>query len=188
MAKWGIWGAHRYVWAGAAAPRSIGPDGRPLSKPWRPRSERAQREAVSIRAARPQPRWPRILGWGCIGIALFAAIQPVALERQHVQLSASLLPVHESYGPAIAIPSLVFEAQGSVFGFDQGPTRGPFSLVILAEDYRELGRFGGIVHSPYRAPLELSGLLRRGICYHAYLLCEHFGRQVKSPLITFEWR
>ena len=155
MARWALFAAHRYVWAGAAVPRTVGPDGRPLQRGWRQRSERAAAEAQRIRAARPQSVWPKVLGWVCIGVALWGVLMPVgsmptAVEAsRHVALSTGGRPAPEPRGPAIAISSLRRLPDGEGFGWRAGEVAGPFTFVLLGEDYRRIAVVDGIEAAPW---------------------------------------
>ena len=66
--------------------------------------------------------------------------------------------------------------------------RGPFSLVVLAEEYLPIAQFDGIERSPFRPEAAAAAALKPGTSYVAYLLASHEGRLVKSPLTTFIWR
>ena len=188
MAKWGLWAAHRYVWAGASVPRAIGPDGRPLQKPWRMPSETAVAEATRIRASRAQPWWPRVVGWACIGVACFVALRPMTWVPPHARLSAATVLGPEAPRPMIAISSPHFVPEAAAFRWAEGDVRGPFTMVVLTEELLPLARFDGIEQSPWRPEGAGSELLQPGARYHSYLLGSHLGRQVKSPLITFDWK
>ena len=187
MAKWGLWTANRYVWAGASVPRTIGPDGRPLRRPWRQRSDRAIGQAERIRAMRRQPAWPRVLGWACIGIALGVALRPMTWVSSDVGLSAAALPVPEARGPAIAISELHHVAGAGSFHWETDRQTGSLRFVLLAEDYQTLATLDGIAGSPWYPELAVLGHLQPGATYHAYLVGSVGGRLVKSPLTTFVW-
>lgn len=187
MAKWGLWTAHRYMWAGASVPRTIGPDGRPLRRPWRQRSDRAVGEAERIRAMRRQPVWPRVFGWACIGIAMGVALRPMTWVSSDVGLSAAAPPVPEPRRPAIAIPELEHLATAGAFRWQPGPSAGPFRFVLLAEDYQTLATHDGIEGLPWHPEQEVLSRLEPGVVYHAYLVAPAGGRLVKSPLTTFVW-
>ena len=188
MAKWALWAAHRYVWAGAAAPRTVGPDGRLLQRPWRVRSERAAAEAHRVRAARPQSRWPRLLGWACIGVACVGALMPVGPLPPHVPVSAASGPGPEVRGPAIAISSLTFDEQLGAFRWPELPGVGAYRLVLLGADYREITTFDGIERSPWKPTDELRVSWKPTQTYHAYLLAVANDRTVKSPMVRFVWQ
>ena len=187
MAKWGLWTAHRYVWAGAAVTRKVGADGRLLKRAWRTRSENAVTEANRIRARRPQGIWPRVLGWGCIGVALVTAINPMTWVQPTVEVSAYSGLAPESPGRSIAISSPQYDPSSAGFHWPAGEVSGPYRLVILAEDYLPIAEFDGIEGSTFCPDPESLEALSKGERYAAYLLATHEERAVKSPLISFVW-
>jgi hypothetical protein len=95
--------------------------------------------------------------------------------------------VPEPPGPSIAIPSLHYVDAAAAFRWRHGNVTGPFSLVVLAEDYLPIAQFDGIERSPFRPEGAASAALRPGTSYVAYLLATHEGRKVKSLLTTFVW-
>lgn len=94
----------------------------------------------------------------------------------------------EPPGSSIAISSPHFVDLAGAFRWGPGEVAGPFELVILGEDYREVARFDGIEGSPYRPAGEGQKALEAGKTYAAYLLAASEGRMVKSPLVSFVWR
>ena len=187
MTKWALFAAHRYVWAGAAAPRAIGPNGRPLRRPWRMRSEQVVREAIRRRATRPQPLWPRVLGWTCIGVAILAALMPMGPVPRHVQVSASSRPVPESLPSGNNLAAVAFVAAKREFCWQSANCDPPLSLVLLAADYRELGRVAGAGKTAWQLPDSLRDAVQSGETYHCYVLAKQSGKLTKSPLLTLEW-
>ena len=188
MAKWALWTAHRYVTAGAAVPRTIGPDGRPLARPWRSPRADAVAAARRARAARPQPIWPKVVGWVCIGVASWAALSPVGPLPRHVPLSAAKGPGPDALRPAIAISPVEHLPARGGFRWQAGPTQPPFTFVLLDLDYRELVRVDGIEETPWQPPAHVRELLVTGAVYHAYVLAGQEHDTWKSPLVSFDWR
>ena len=188
MAKWGLWTAHRYIWAGAAVRRQVGADGRSLQRPWRVRSEEAIAEATRIRARRPQGVWSRVLGWGCIGIALVAALQPMSWAQPHLEVSAHGVPAPEAPGRSIAISAPKYDPVEAGFHWSAGDQDGLVSLVVLGDEYREVARFDGIEGSAFFPDQGGAGPLRTGQTYAAYLVGSCDGSVTKSPLVSFVWR
>lgn len=185
MGKWALFAAHRSVQAGAAVPRTVGPDGRCLQRGWRQRSEQAVRSARRIRATRPQSIWPKVLGWVCIGVACVGTLMPVTPLPRHVPVSAAGGPVPEPAARSLQIPALERAPDGSSFAWDAGAIEGPFSIVLLAADYTPLARADGIEASPWRPSNELAEHLLPGQTYHAYVLGGEQHDTVRSPLLTF---
>ncbi len=188
MGKWAVWAAHRYVRAGASAPREVGVDGRPLRRPWRVRSPEAVAKARRVRAARPQAKWPKLLGWACIGVACIAAIRPVGPVPVDVGVSASGAPAPEPAGPALQIAALQFDEQRGCFCWQELPGGGPYAFVLLGADYREIARFDGIGAAAWRPSGAVADALERGVTYHAYVQCVVDHRSVRSPLLRFTQR
>lgn len=152
------------------------------------RSEEAVAEATRIRAARSQAVWPRVLGWAFIGVALAVALNPMTWVQPHLVVSAHGGLVPEPPGRSIAISSPHYVDAAAAFRWREGDVTGPFSLVVLAEDYLPIVQFDGIERSPFRPEEAAAAALRPGTSYSAYLLATHRGRLVKSPLTTFVWR
>ncbi|MGC6487951.1 MAG: hypothetical protein ACON4Z_09925, partial [Planctomycetota bacterium] len=174
----------------ASAPRSGGADGRPLLRPGREPAERAAAEAGRVRAARRQAAWPKLLGWGCIGVACIAAVAPVTPSPWHVEVSAERGPAHEPRRPAMAIASLGFDEQLGAFRWDEpGPaTAAARRFVLLGEDYAQLAVVDGIGPSPWRPTAAQTEGWRRGVPLHGFVLSVVNDRTVKSPMIRFVWR
>ena len=185
MSKWALFAAHRYVRAGAAVPREVGPDGRLLLRPWRQRSSSAVQQAERQRAARPQPLWPRLVGFACIALALFAAFDPVGPMTAHVAASAST-----ATGPRLE-PIVVENAMGP-----DDPVRlrfrwtleGPVTLLLLATDYAELMRREVADGMEWTADAELLALLEAGQTYHVVVRAGTPAQPLQTPLQTFVFR
>tara|TARA_R110002072_G_scaffold67163_4_gene165150 strand:+ start:24851 stop:25120 length:270 start_codon:yes stop_codon:yes gene_type:complete len=88
----------------------------------------------------------------------------------------------------IAVSPLHYVGEADSFRWVEGDIDGPFSMVVLTEDFLPVARFDGIEHSPWRPEGPLAELLQPGVRYHAYLLATQFGREVKSPLTTVDWQ
>lgn len=185
MSKWALFAAHRYVRAGAAVPRVVGPDGKPLLRPWRQRRPVAEQTARRIRACRPQPWWPRLAGFVCIAVALLAALNPVGPMAAHVAASASA-------GPGPRLDRIVVEeslagavARALRLTWPAASPADPVTLVAYAADYTELARRPGVVGTDWNADGELLALLRSGGTYHCLLRSEAQGQPAQSALETF---
>src|SRR5262245_62931456 len=92
MSMGGVTPKH-HLRAGAAAPREVGPDGRALRRPWRIVSPAVMRRVQQHRATRPQPRWPRVFGMACMGVAILALLDPVVPVSRKVPAPSSARPV-----------------------------------------------------------------------------------------------
>ncbi|MGK0299845.1 MAG: hypothetical protein ACI89X_000713 [Planctomycetota bacterium] len=88
----------------------------------------------------------------------------------------------------IGISSPHYVDEAASFRWVEGDIAGPFSMVVLTEGFLPLARFDGIGQSPWRPEGALSELLQPETRYHSYLLATHLGHEVKSPLITFDWK
>ncbi|MFT7534891.1 MAG: hypothetical protein ACI85K_000841 [Hyphomicrobiaceae bacterium] len=88
----------------------------------------------------------------------------------------------------IGISSLYYVDEAAAFRWAEEDIEGPFSMVVLTEEFLPLARFDGIGDSPWRPEGPLAELLHSGNRYHAYLLATHLGREVKSVLTTFDWK
>lgn len=88
----------------------------------------------------------------------------------------------------IAISPLHYVDEAASFRWLEEHIQGPFSLIVLTEGFLPLARFDGIEHSPWRPEGPLAELLQPGTRYYSYLLATHLGREVKSPLTTFDWQ
>jgi hypothetical protein len=184
MSKWALFAAHRYVRAGAAVPREIGPDGRPLARPWRRRPAAAVQMAQRIRAGRPQPRWPRLVGLVCIAVAAQAALDPVGPMAAHVAASASA-------GPGPRLDPIVVEAAVSGelpdlrFRWGSSDPARPVTLLVFATDYSPLTSRSGLVGTGWSADPALLEQLTPGQTYHCVLRAEVGAPPVQTPLTSF---
>jgi hypothetical protein len=182
MAKWAVFSAHRYVVAGAAVPRVVGPDGRLLRRPWRQRSPEAVAAAREVRRARRQAVWPRVLGWACIGMAIWAALDPVGPMASHVAVSAATSPEPEVVRPEVVFPRGDLAAPPGEFTW---VAEGACTLVLLDAGYHELARADGIEGGRYRPTGAFAEAIQTPGAYHWYALAGA-GRQArKSVLETF---
>jgi hypothetical protein len=188
MGKWAVWAAHRYVRAGASAPREVGADGRLLGRPWRVRSPEAVTKARRVRAARPQARWPKLLGWACIGVACVAAIQPVGPMPVDVRVSAATAPAPEPAGRALQIQGLRFDESRGAFRWEHLQGAGPYTFVVLGADYREVARFDGIGAAEWQPSGTVASALQAGATYHAFVRSVADRGTVRSALLRLTWR
>lgn len=185
MSKWALWAAHRYVHAGAAEPRRVGPDGRLLQRPWRMKSLEAQRTASLVRAARPQPWWPRPLGVLCLGVACMFALDPVGPVPTNVAASSSART-----GPRLASPAAI-AASGAAgnsprLAWWPGDASPPFTVVLLDAAYGEILRRDGIEATSWEPEAAFRAALAQGGTFHWYVLGDDHGRPLPSPLATVE--
>jgi len=188
MGKWGLWAAHRYVRAGAAEPRVVGADGKLLQKPWRQRSERAVARARHLRASRRQAPWPKLLGWGCIGVAGLAAFSPVTPLPSHVPVSAEASPEPEQRSRVRSIEGLAFDQQLGAFRWQEPAGAGAYRFVLMGEDYRTVQTIDGIGAPPWRPSAEQSASWKSGVMFHGAVQTVVNDRIVRSPMIRFVWQ
>lgn len=189
MAKWGIWAAHRYVSAGAAAPREYGADGRTLQRPWRLRDAERVMLAARRRAARAQPRWPRLLGWLCIGVAVVAAAAPVGPLPSDGGLSAAGRPGPEATASVVDFDAPQFEPATRTLRW-RVPVgaSGPFTVLLLGADYRPLARRDGIAAASCVLSGELLDAVKAAGAVRAVVLARLGDRIVRSLLAGVEIR
>ncbi len=185
MSKWGLWAAHRYVQAGAAVPRLSGPDGKMLKNPWRIASEQACRTARLHRATRPQPIWPRPLGFLCIGLAVVYAIDPIGPIPSHVAASSSART-----GPRLASLRTIAPAGAgtlpTAFEWRAGEAAGPFTWILVDAGYDELQRRDGIEGARWQPDAQVQTVLQAGGTFHWYVIGDGMGKPVASALATLE--
>jgi len=187
MSKWALWAAHRYVRAGAAVPRLVGPDGRLLARPWRVRSEDAIAAARAVRGLRRQPWWPRLLGLFCIGLACMFAIDPVGSIPTDVAAFSSARPAPRLASPC-ALPGRAANSGGPPeFRWRAGDAEPPYSVVVLDAGYAQVLRRDGIETTRWQADAAAAAVLRGGGTFHWYVLADALGRPVASPLATVEF-
>ncbi|MBM3974813.1 MAG: hypothetical protein FJ301_12005 [Planctomycetes bacterium] len=187
MSKWAVWAAHRYLRPGAAEPRTIGVDGRPLLRPWRQRSATACEAALRVRAARPRPWWPRLLGVALLVVAGIYALDPVGplpvdvgpARRAGTDPRSAHLLASAPRGPVDA-------AAAARFAFAPQGATGPFTVVVLAADYSELLRRPGLDDTACTLDDTAGQAFVAGQKYHWYVLGERSGKPVASPVVSFE--
>lgn len=148
-------------------------------------SPQAQRTVMRLRAARPQPWWPRCLGALCIGVACMFALDPVGSIPADVAASSST-----GTGPRLASPSLLTpDCRRGVpqeLRWRAGSTQPPFTLILLDASYTEVLRRDGIEATRWEVDPAARELLRSGGRFHGYVLADGLGRPVGSPLTTFQ--
>jgi hypothetical protein len=179
MAKWALWAAHRYLQPGAAAPRTVGRDGRPLRRAWREVSSGAAAAAQLARAGRRQPWWPRPLGLSCIGMACVAAVVPPVAS--HVAASASARPGGESFSYCRVVPGGDGAAAPSL-RWRSASAGAPFTVVLLDAGYREVVRHACGDASAWTLDPTAAELVAQGAAQHWYVLGDRFGRPAASPV------
>jgi len=187
MARRGLWSAHRYLEADSGNTRTVGRDGRPLVRPWRlVAPEIAERVRVH-RRARPQPRWPRLLGGVFVLTAMVAAFDPVHSIPRHVAGSAST----ETGGPPLHLSAIAPDGQvaGDAWHFAwRGARAGDrLTLVVCDASYEEVLRVGvqGESFAP-EAPLR-DRLAALGT-FHWFVETTVGDRTFRSPFATCERR
>lgn len=190
MSRWALWSAHRYVRAGASAPRLHGPDGRELVRPWRLTAAEIERRVRQLRAARPQPKWPRLLGVLLLALAGVAALHPVGSIPTHVAASASARPVPRLLSLRGESPDGDVDAAPTWFrwrseGLDAALPR---TVVLCDASYTEIARAAGVAGDGWQASGRIGELLAGGGTFHWFVEATASGRLVRSPLQTFAIR
>lgn len=188
MSKWAIWTAHRYLEAAAVA-RRVRPDGRPCLRPWRDPSPEVRAAAARARAARAQPRWPRLVGFALVGVACIVAlepVQPVAGDRRAFPsagpaLGAGGFAAEAPVGPTAAAAFAEFRWRAD----DVAP---PFTFVLLDAAYAEIARRDGIDGCRLPVDARLAALLPTGEVRHWYVLGDRAGKPVGSAVARVEIR
>lgn len=188
MSKWAIWTAHRYL-EYAAAPRRARADGRPLQRAWRAPSPTARAEAVRTRAARRQARWPRLVGFALMGVAVMVALEPVqtfGADRRAWAPSGTDLGA-DGFA-AVAPVGAVAGAALVEFRWRAAAVAPPFTFVLLDGAYTELARRDGIGDT--RLPIDggLATLLAPGQLRHWYVLGDRAGKPAATALVRVEIR
>ncbi|MCR9246184.1 MAG: hypothetical protein NXI31_14230 [bacterium] len=188
MGKWGVFSALRYLGTDRAGRRKVRPDGRPFRHPVGEWSESVRAEVRRRRSAAPQPWWPRVVGWGLVGIALLAAVKAEYPLASGVRVdSTRVLSVAEA-SRLVAITPLApggpVEGVPALFAWHT-TARPPFSLVIFDAGYRELGRMEDLHDSPIRPNAELARRLGFGGTFHWFVEGQSPEGAVRSPLETF---
>ena len=186
MSKWALWAAHRYL-EPVAAPRQTGPDGRPLLRPWRQRTPEARATAMQLRAARPRPWWPRLVGFALLGVAGFHAlglVGPTSGDRGANRPAGTGLP--SAHLAALAPAGSVARADLVRFAWRADGVEGPFTVVLLDAGYGELARRGGIAATECSADGALAEHLASGQIRHWYVLGDRHGKPVASPVVRLE--
>lgn len=189
MSKWAVWAAHRYLHPGAAEPRLVGVDGRPLLRPWRQRSPTAREAALRVRAARPRPWWPRVLGFGLLAVAGIYALDPIGPLPRDVGPARRAGPDLRSAQPIAVAPRGRVDAEAAMrFRFQPQDATGPFTVVVLDAGYGELVRRGGLDATECTLAFTEGKSLASGQKYHWYVLADRAGKAVASPVVSFEIR
>lgn len=189
MSKWAFLTALGRLAPGVATPRTHGADGRALVRPWRVPSANAVATARAVRAGRPQPAWPRLVGLCCIGIAVCAATAPVAPLPSQAQASTSTRYRGNLQPPAAIQPRGVVAGVPAVFAWSRvAGTRAPARVTLLDEGYRELALADGIDAAQMVTPPQFAAALVRGGTFHWTVTLGDGARAVASRLQTFTIR
>jgi hypothetical protein len=188
MSKWAIWTAHRYL-ERDSGPRRTGRDGRPLARPWRDPAPEVRAAAASARAARAQPRWPRLVGFALVGVACMFALEPVRPVVADRRASGASGTVPAGAGFAADAPvGAVAAAALTEFRWRAGDVAPPFTFVLLDGAYAELARRDGIGAARLPVDAGLAALLTPGQLRHWHVLGDRAGKPVASPLARVEIR
>lgn len=182
MAKWALWSAHRYLERQAARPRRG--DGVAWSYPWRRRSVTAIVIAANLRAARPQPRWPRLVGALCLGLAALAAAAPGLSMPTHVP-GSSTHPGRGLLGLTADFPCGPLPGLPHTFRWSAPAAPGEATVVVLASDYTEFLRLDGIVDTVAPVPARVWRALREQPVLHWKVEVQGPDGTYVTPLRTF---
>jgi len=191
MSKWALWCAHRYLGRDSNA-RMYGANGRPLQAPWRVRSEAAKEIAARLRAARPQPRWPHLLGWLLLGTAACAVVHPDYAMPSPLPLASARAPAEIK--PFVLLgPSGPSEGVPRQFEFRAAGVPPPYRLVFCDEDYTEVAVAQAVEASCFRPGPELAAKLGTQGTLHWFVEGERVGRdglaqRVRSAFETCQIR
>jgi hypothetical protein len=178
--------------------RTHGPDGRELRRPWRVVLPAVRAEVARQRAARAQPRWPRLCGVLLIVLATSVAIgaeyplprrvdgassAPASVDLEPKPPRRTRSPVPAALEPAGRVAGLPPR-----FAWDPAGIRPPFAVVLLDAAYFEIARADGIEDASAIPPRGFAAALAEGGTFHWYIEAEAAGRRLRSPLQTFEVR
>jgi hypothetical protein len=165
MAKWALWAAHRYLEARVDG-RRLGPDGRPLQRPWRVPKARVAELARQRRAERVGPRWSRPLGCCLMAVAAVAALDPDHPIPLHGAPTASAAPEPELRPPQGTFPRGECEGAPTLFTWEPGAVAPPFRVRLFAADYTEVGVVDDIGPAAWRPSLAVLAALGSGTDWH----------------------
>lgn len=190
MAKWGLFGAHRYLEEDPGSGRTHRADGRPLVRPWRVTRPDIAARVRRERYARRQPAWPRLLGVACVLAAgLFAAVPSESIHPvpRHVAapssartgaVPSSLVPLSPAGRVARAPERFEWRAL-------PGTTT---AVVVLDASYSPLAEVRGVAAETLVISEALRGQLEAAGTFHWYVEARLGERLVRSPLETCEIR
>ena len=191
MGKWGIFSALRYLGPDRGRDaRRWRPDGQPRRQLIGVWSDRVRDAARDRRTARSQPRWPKVLGWSLMSMALIAAVEaeyPMPRStRSPISAAAAscLMPLQPiaPVGPGEGVPA------GFAWSTEVEP---PFTLVVYDAGQREIARRPGIPGSRLPVDAELAAELGRGGVHYWAIEAESVDsadgrtRTVRSPIARF---
>jgi hypothetical protein len=183
MGRKGLMTALRYLGDAGDGPRLVRPDGRPLRRPLRAWSANARAEVARRRAARPQPRWPKVLGWSLLCMASLAAVNaeyPVPRPEPGVPSAARPLGLEAIRASA---PLAVQEGIPAAFSWATLAAP-PYTVVLYDEGYRELARVDGIGERRLPVPPQFAEALAGGGTFHWRVLAPGAAATLRSRL---EW-
>lgn len=187
MAKWGLFCALRYLDKQPEV-RTCLPDGKPLRRPFGSWSERVRAEAGRLRSARRQPKWPRVLGFSLVSMALLAAVGGEYPMPQPIDplVSARSRPVLVPITTGTSGP--VVEGIPPILTW-QGDLPPPYSFVLLDAEFVEIVRVpvGTRCLRPHNVPT-LAARLGAGGDFHWFVAAESSHGPLQSPLQALEIR
>lgn len=189
MAKWGLFGAHRYLEPDAGPGRLVGPDGRDLRRPWRVVSAEAKAMATRVRAMRPRPAWPRLLGFSLITIAVVAAMRPVGSVHpiaRHVGRVSSAPPASGPLPVEALSPDGPIAAVPDRFSWSAAADRGSCAVVVCDASYAEMLRVDGIASGEWRPDAALRKRLAEAGTFHWFVEQKRGERVVRTPFASCE--
>ena len=137
------------------------------------------------RAGRPQPVWPRLAGWACLGMAGVFAIDPVGPVPTHVAASSSARPGSPLACIAALAPAGVVAAVGE-FRWGARGVEPPFTLVVLDAAYRPLLRREALPGPRWAPDAAAQQVLAGRDTFHWFVVGDARGRPAGSPLAAVE--
>ncbi|MBL8748984.1 MAG: hypothetical protein JNK78_07480 [Planctomycetes bacterium] len=189
MAKWGLFGAHRYLEPDAGPGRLVGPDGRNLRRPWRVVSAEAKATAMRVRAMRPRPLWPRLFGISMIAIAVAAALHPFGSVHpiaRHVGGVSSAPPASWPLPAGPLSPDGCITAVPDRFSWSAPADRVPFAVVVCDASYAELLRVDGIAAAEWHPDAAVRERLAEAGTFHWFVEQRRGERVARTPFASCE--
>lgn len=188
MGRWGLWSAHRYLEADTGNTRWFGRDGRPLTRPWRAVDADVMDRVRVQRRARPQPRWPRLLGGLCLASAFVAAFDALHPIPRHVAGSASTETGGAPLPLSAVAPSGAIGAEGWRFEWRGAKPEDPATIVVCDASYAEMLRVTDLRGSSFAADATLRQRLTELGTFHWFVETSVGERVHRSRFTTCEIR